>query len=167
MELLINPTGTDTGREWIEVVNHGTRVVSLRELHIADALNDAPVQFSGGGGDASTAVVSQLGPGVRAILIQSGDATKNGGISLGGGSLVGTFGTLVSLNNQADVISICVGACATGVVIDRVSWDETLGPGYDGHALSIDDDGRRCPAITPFGDAGSFGTPLAANQPCP
>jgi hypothetical protein len=166
VELLINPTGTDTGREWIEIVNRAAHAVSMADLHIADAANDAAVDF-GSSANAPVVPAPILAPGARAILIQSGDPTKNGGVTFANGAPGGPFGTLVSLNNEADTISICVGACATGLLIDRVSWDSSLGSGYDGHALVIEETGRRCPATTPFGTAGSFGTPFFTNSPCP
>jgi len=162
VELLINPAGTDTGREWIEVVNRAAHALDLASLHIADAANDAAVDFTMSG-------TTILSPGARAVLIQSADATKNGGITLGlaSGVFGGSFGTRVSLNNDADTIAVCAGACAGGVVIAQFTWDASLGADYDDHALSIDDGGRRCPAPTPFGDAGSFGTPGTENPPCP
>ena len=162
VELLINPAGTDTGREWIEVVNRAAHALDLASLHIADAVNDAVVDFAAAG-------TTILLPGARAVLIQSPDPTKNGGVTLGVASGVfgGSFGTRVSLNNDADTITVCTGACASGVVIDQFAWDASLGSTYDDHALSIDDGGRRCPAPTPFGDAGSFGSPGAENPPCP
>ncbi|MES1164237.1 MAG: lamin tail domain-containing protein [Verrucomicrobiota bacterium] len=159
VELLTNPASTDTGREWIEVLNKTTHALSLAGMHIADAANDAAVDFTAGGG--------LLDAGKRAVFVQSADATKNGGITLGAMFAGGSFGTLVSLNNDADSISVCVGPCATGVLIDRVTWDAGLGTGYDGHAVSIDDAGRRCPATQPFGDGGSFGTPGGPNGTCP
>jgi hypothetical protein len=162
VELLINPAGTDTGREWIEIVNRTTHTIELSGLNISDAANDAAVSFGSG-----TTPATLLPGGARVVLIQSGDPTKNGGVTIGGATPGGTFGTLVSLNNDADTISICFGPCATGVLIDSVSWDPTLGSGYDGHALVIDDSDRRCPATTPFGDSGSLGTPGIANGPCP
>lgn len=167
VELLINPTGTDTGREWIEIVNRSSHAVSLANLHIADAANDATVDFAGAVEMPAAPAAPLLAPGARAILVQSGDATKNGGITFAADAPGGTFGTLVSLNNEADAISICIGACTTGILIDRVSWDASLGAGYDGHALVIDDQARRCPAVAPFGTAGSFGTPFAPDPPCP
>ena len=162
VELLINPAGTDTGREWIEIVNRTGHAVDLSGLNVSDAVNDAAVNFGSGLGAGNLLAV-----GARAVLIQSIDPTKNGGVSVGGTTPGGAFGTLVSLNNDADTISICVGPCATGVLVDRVAWDASLGTGYDGHALVIDDSGRRCPATLPFGDAGSFGTPGAASSLCP
>lgn len=162
VELLINPAGTDTGREWVEVVSRAAHALDLASLHVADAANDAAVDFTGAG-------TTILLPGARAVLIQSADATKNGGVHLGPASGIfgGSFGTRVSLNNEADTFSVCLGPCQEGAVIDRFAWDATLGTGYDDHALSIDEGGRRCPAPTPFGDAGSFGTPGGENPPCP
>lgn len=161
VELLINPTGTDTGREWIEIVNRTGHALSLAGLHVSDAANHAAVDFGG------VVSASLLPAGARMVLIQSADSTKNGGVMLGGSTPGGSFGTLVSLNNEADTISICVGPCVTGLLIDRVAWDASLGTGYDGHALVIDDSVRRCPATMPFGDGGSFGTPGVANTVCP
>jgi hypothetical protein len=108
-------------------------------------------------------------PGGRAVLIQSADPTTNGGITLGPGSGIfgGSFGTRVSLNNDADTITVCAGPCSGGAIVDQLGWDASLGSAYDDHAVSIDDGGRRCPAGTPFGDAGSFGTPGVENPPCP
>ncbi len=160
VELLINPAGTDTGREWIELVNRSPRALELGGLHIADGANDAPIDFSVAGR-------TTLPVGGRAVLIQSADATKNGGVALGAATFGGSFGTRVSLNNDADSIAICAGPCGAGTTIDRFSWDTSPGPAYDDHALSIDDAGHACPATTPFGDAGSFGTPGATNPPCP
>jgi len=162
VELLINPAGTDTGREWIEVVNRADHAVDLADLHVADAANDAAVDFTVSG-------TTILLAGGRAVLIQSAEASKNGGVPLGvtSGTFGGSFGTRVSLNNDGDDVSVCAGPCAGGVVIAQFAWDATLGADYDDHALSIDDGGRRCPAPTPFGDAGSFGTPGVPNPSCP
>lgn len=160
VELLINPAGTDTGREWLELVNRTTHALALDGVHIADAANEAAVEFPPG--------AAVLPAGARAVLVQSGDAAKNGGVTAATAAVVGVFGTLVSLNNEADTITVCAGSCAAGgAVLSRVSWDATLGNGYDGHALIIDDSGRRCPATATFGDAGSFGTPGAAGGSCP
>jgi hypothetical protein len=165
VELLVNPSGTDTGREWIELVNTAGHAVDLSGLHVADAANDAAADF-----EVLAGAPPLLPPGGRAVLIQSADVTKNGGVLLaagGSGILGGAFGTRVSLNNDADTITLCAGPCrAGGVAIDEVTWTE-LGADYDGHALSVDETGQRCAASTPFGDAGSFGTPGAANPSCP
>ncbi len=142
-------------------MNRASHALDLANLHVADAANDTAVDFTPVG-------TTILLPGARAVLIQSADSTKNGGITLGiaSGIFGGSFGTRVSLNNDGDTITVCAGACANGAVIDQLAWDASLGTAYDDHALSIDDGGSRCPAITPFGDAGSFGTPGEENPPC-
>jgi hypothetical protein len=98
------------------------------------------------------------------LLGQSGDPSKNGGVS----NLL-PHGTRITLNNDIDTIRICLGPCATGVVLDQVSWDaSTLGASYDGHALMVTPGSKQfCPATEPFGTAASFGTPGAPNPPCP
>jgi len=165
VELLVNPAGTDTGREWIEIANVSSHALDLASVHVADAANDAALDFAALAGASPT-----LPAGGRAVLIQSADASKNGGVTLaagGSGILGGAFGTRVSLNNDTDTITLCAGPCrAGGVTLDEVTWTD-LGADYDGHALSIDGTGRRCPAADPFGDAGSFGTPGASNPTCP
>lgn len=169
VELLINPAGTDTGREWIEIVNRADHAVSLATLHIADLVNDVVVDFTSGGTTtaADAGSPTRLGPGARAVLMQSAEPTKNGGVTWPLNAVVGIFGTRVSLNNDADTIAVCAGACAPGSMLASVTWDSTVGGEFDGHALVIDDQGRRCPATVAFGDAGSFGTPFAANDACP
>jgi hypothetical protein len=167
-ELLINPAGTDTGREWIEIQNASGRALDVSRLHLADRLNDAAVDWG--------LAAPRLDSGACAVLLQSADPTKNGGIGAtgaGGGAagsspaVLGSFGTRVSLNNDQDTILLCVGPCGSGTQVDRVEWDSSLGADYDGHALSRDARGQVCPATAPFGDAGSFGTPGAPNPLCP
>ena len=149
-ELLINPAGTDTNREWIEVVNVSTATLDLHQLHVADAASDVAV-------DAGV-----LAPGGLLVLGQSLDPTKNGGAPI-----AFSFGNVISLNNGGDSISLCLGPCASGVVLDQVAWTADLGAAYDGHAAIVGAvPGQFCPADQPFGDAGSFGSPGTANPPC-
>jgi hypothetical protein len=71
------------------------------------------------------------------------------------------------LNNDGEDLSLCVGPCAGGLVIDHVAW-KTLGAAYDGHAVVFDRDANLvCPATQPFGSAGDFGTPGGPNDACP
>ena len=150
MEVLANPKGNDLGREWLEVISLAAEPVSLADLHVADGATDEL---------APTGIIA---PGARIVLGQSVDPTKNGGIA----TLV-PYGTHLILNNDDEQLSICVGACATGVVIDRVTWG-ALGASYDGHAIVVDPATRAmCPATEPFGTAGDFGTPGQPNAPCP
>ncbi|HET6281061.1 MAG TPA: lamin tail domain-containing protein [Polyangia bacterium] len=152
-EMLVNPAGTDIGREWIEVRNLATVPLNLAQLHVADLLTDVAVS------------AGVLAPGDVLLLGQSLDATKNGGAPI-----AVTYGTTVSLNNDGDTISLCWGACATGVVLDRYTYG-TLGTAYDGHALilspSPDPARKGCPAQDSFGTGGSYGTPGRPNPLCP
>jgi hypothetical protein len=149
-ELLINPAGTDTNREWIEIANVSTDTLDLHQLHVADAASDVAV-------DAGV-----LAPGALLVLGQSLDPTKNGGAPI-----AFSFGNVISLNNGGDSISICLGPCATGVVLDQVVWTADLGTAFDGHAEIVGSvPGLFCAADQPFGDAGSFGSPGEPNPPC-
>jgi len=148
-ELLVNPTGDDLGREWIEIVSHAAEALDLSALHLATATTD--VAAPGG----------VIAPGALRLLGQSADATKNGGLVVDA-----AYGTKLILINADGRLSICVGPCASGVVIDAVSWG-TLTDAFTGHALIVDPATKAiCPAQTPFGTAGSFGTPGAPNPAC-
>ena len=121
-EVLVNPTGTDVGREWIEIVNRAAEPLDLTDLHVADLAAEVP------------APAGIIAPGARVVLGQSADPGANGGAPI-----TVAYGTRLALNNDGEEIAICIGTCASGVVIDRLSW-KTLGAGYDGHALVVDHD---------------------------
>jgi hypothetical protein len=149
-ELLINPAGTDTNREWIEIANLLPVALDLHQLHVADATSDVAV-------DAGV-----LAPRGLLVLGQSLDPTKNGGAPI-----ALSFGNVISLNNGGDSISLCLGPCASGILLDQVVWTADLGTAYDGHAATVGTTpGLFCPADQPFGDAGSFGSPGAPDPPC-
>ena len=148
-EVLVNPTGQDAGREWIEIVNRAAEPLDLADLHVADLAAEVP------------APAGIIAPGARVVLGQSADAGTNGGAPV-----TVAYGTRIALNNDGEEIAICIGTCASGVVIDRLSW-KTLGAGYDGHALVVDHDASlTCAATQPFGTAGDFGTPGEPNSSC-
>jgi hypothetical protein len=148
-ELLVNPTGDDLGREWIELANRGSEPLDLSQLHLATASIDVAV------------AAGTIAPGALLLLGQSSDPTKNGGAPV-----AVPYGTKLILLNANGQLSICLGACASGVAIDAVSWG-ALGDDQTGHALIVDPaTGALCTAATPFGTGGSFGTPGAPNPPC-
>jgi Lamin Tail Domain len=149
-ELLVNPAGTDTSREWIEIVNSTALALDLGQLHVADAASEVAV-------DAGV-----LLPGGILVLGQSLDPTRNGGAPVDV-----AFGNTISLNNGGDSITLCLGPCVDGQILDQVTWASDLGAGYDGHAAIVDPgSGDFCPADQPFGTAASFGSPGAPNPPC-
>jgi len=148
-ELLVNPTGDDLGREWIELANRAPDPLDLSQLHLATASTDVAV------------AAGTIAPGALLLLGQSSDPTKNGGAPV-----AVAYSTKLLLLNANGQLSICLGACASGIVIDTVSWG-TLGDDQIGHALIVDPATRGlCSASAPFGTAGSFGTPGAPNPPC-
>jgi hypothetical protein len=150
-EALVNPAGSDTGREWIEIGSRASEPLDLSGLHIADA-NAVDVAAPAG----------IIAPGARLVLGQSADATKNGGAPI-----AIAYGTRLGMNNDGEEISLCIGACAAGLVVDHVAWG-ALAAAYDGHAMVFDrDGGTTCPATQPFGTAGDFGTPGAPDDACP
>jgi hypothetical protein len=148
-ELLVNPTGDDLGREWLEIANRAAEPLDLSQLHLATASTDV----------ASAA--GTIAAGALLLLGQSTDPAKNGGAPV-----AVTYGTKLILPNANGQLSLCLGACASGVVLDTVSWG-TLTDEQTGHALIVDPATKGiCVASAPFGTAGSFGTPGAPNPPC-
>ncbi len=148
-ELLVNPTGDDLGREWIELENRASEPLDLSQLHLATASTDVAV------------AAGLLAPGALLLLGQSSDPAKNGGAPV-----AIAYNAKLILVNANGQLSICVGACASGVVIDAVFWG-VLSDDQTGHALIVDPATRAlCPASAPFGTSGDFGTPGAPNPPC-
>ena len=148
-EVLVNPTGTDAGREWIEIVNRAAEPLDLTGLLVADLAAEVP------------APAGIIAPGARVVLGQSVEPATNGGAPV-----TVAYGTRIALNNDGEEIAICIGTCASGIVVDRLSW-KTLGAGYDGHALVVDRDaGLTCAATQLFGTAGDFGTPGDPDSSC-
>ena len=148
-EVLVNPIGDDLGREWIEVANLGADWLDLADLHLASASVDVAV--AGG----------LVAPRGLRVLGQSADPTKNGGAPVDV-----AYGTKLILNNADGRVSICDGACASGIVLDTVSWG-ALGDETTGHALVVDPVTKTlCAASTPFGTGANFGTPGQPNPPC-
>ena len=149
VEVLVNPSGQDLGREWIEILSRSPDPLDLSGLHVADTAIDV------------AAPAGLVAPGARLLLGQLPDGSKNGGAPV-----AVAYGTRLAFNNDGEEISICAGPCASGVIIDRVGW-KTLAAGYDGHALVFDPDANlTCAATHPFGTAGDFGTPGEPNGGC-
>jgi hypothetical protein len=149
-EMLVNPTGDDLGREWVEITSLAAEPLDLSQLHLATASTDVPVP------------AGTIAAGARLLLGQSSDPSKNGGAPV-----TVAYGTKLILVNADGQLSLCVGVCASGVVVDEITWG-ALDDGYTGHALVIDPARLiSCPAEVAFGTGGSFGTPGAPNPPCP
>jgi Lamin Tail Domain len=150
-EIMVDPDGNDLGHEWIEIANVTTEPLDLTALHVSDATTD--VAIDGG----------FLLPGRLLVLGQSADPTHNGGVVVDR-----AYGTRLTLNNGADRVSICLGPCASGQVLDWFEWTAAPGAAYIGHAMVMVPGTRAtCPATQPYGPAGDFGSPGQANPACP
>lgn len=148
-EVLVNPAGDDLGREWIEISSLVAEPLDLSQLHLATASTDVAV------------VAGTIAAGALLLLGQSSDPSKNGGAPV-----AVAYGTKLILVNANGQLSICVGVCTSGLVVDAITWG-TLDDGYTGHALVIDPASKTfCPAGAAFGTGGSFGTPGLPNPPC-
>ncbi len=149
-ELLVNPTGDDLGREWVEIVSLAAAPLDLSQLHLATASTDVPVP------------AGTIAPGALLLLGQSSDPSKNGGAPV-----AVAYGTKLIMVNANGQLSACLGACASGLVLDEVTWG-ALDDSTTGHALVIAPTTHAfCAASATFGTGGSFGTPGALNPSCP
>jgi Lamin Tail Domain len=150
-ELLVDPAGDDLGHEWIEIANAAGVPLDLASLHVSDGTTDAAV-------DAGV-----LGPGALLVLGQTVDRAHNGDAPV---DLA--YGTRLALNNGGDRVAICVGPCTSGLTLDAVAWSTPWGPDYVGHAVVLDlATGATCPAESPYGADGNYGSPGQPNPPCP
>jgi hypothetical protein len=149
-ELLVDPTGNDLGHEWLELANVTEEALDLEGLRVADAATEAAV------------AARILAPGGLLVLGQSTDRAHNGDAPV---DLA--YGTKLSLNNGADRVALCLGTCASGVVLDGLAWSAPWGDAYVGHAVVVERGGVTCPATETYGVGGNFGSPGRPNPPCP
>jgi hypothetical protein len=102
-ELLPNPDGTDTGQEFIELVNTGSTTFNLDGWTVSDAVT---VRHTFGSWN--------LQPGEVVVLYDSGDHT-------GPSDMLSSTGSL-SLNNTGDTISV---RDASGALVDAVNYQNS------------------------------------------
>jgi len=104
-EFLPNPSGTDTGKEFVEIVNGSNAIVNLTGWTLGDALASARHTFDG----------IRLEPGEAVVVFDSGDhADVTNAVNADTGKL--------SLNNAGDVITL---ADSNGMPISRVEYSST------------------------------------------
>jgi hypothetical protein len=151
-EIMANPTGDDTMREWFEITM----------LHDADlaglALGTTPgtVQATLGGNDCRHRTA-----GTALVLAHSTDPGVNGGL----GAVEGTFA--FSMGNTSGALFVASGT----TVLDQVAWSSSV----DGAARSLDPGqldptandtaANWCTATASYG-AGGAGSPGQANPAC-
>ncbi|MCO4771179.1 MAG: lamin tail domain-containing protein [Deltaproteobacteria bacterium] len=100
-ELMPNPAGTDSGNEWVELVNTGNASVDLTGWTLGDTAEPDRHVFSG-----------TLGPDEALVLFDSGSHPEVPG------SLTSSSGSL-SLNNSNETLTL---RNADGIVVDTVAW---------------------------------------------
>jgi len=117
-EALPNPAGTDSGNEWVELLNVGLAPADLSGWTFGDASDDERHVFEAG---------TVLAPGEALVLFDSGSHPDVPG------SIVSSSGSL-SLNNSAETLTL---HDADGALRDEVGWsgsseDVSLNRAIDG-----------------------------------
>jgi len=158
-EIMRNPAAVaDALGEWFEIYDPTAFDFELMGLLVQDDGTDSFVITS-----------SLIVPaGGYVVLGVNADAMTNGGAAVDY-----EYGTAMALGNSGDELEIFSGPTS----LDRVAWVTGAGwPGATGAAMSLDpattdaaanDTATNwCNAVTPL-TSGDFGTPGAANPPCP
>jgi lamin tail-like protein len=161
-EIMNNPAAvTDENGEWFEIYNTTAHAIDLTGF----VLRHQPDQIQ------SYVIASPLvaQPHNYVVLGRSADMAVNGGVVVDH-----AYGSVVSLNNTSDYLSIETPAAVT---IDETAWDELSGLDPDGHSRNLDaaamdatmndDDTFFCEATTSIPGSIDHGTPGAANDACP
>jgi hypothetical protein len=166
-EIMPNPAGTETTREWFEITNVGSTAFDLNELGL-DRTGDTRAPDLILSGDCKT-----LAPGGFALFARSNDPAANSGLP----QVDATFG--FSMPNTAGDVQVVDGM----TVLDVVTYGNVSATSFDGKSLSLDPDqftttandlpahmfdtGVWCLGATAYGDGTNQGTPKAANPQCP
>lgn len=118
-EIMYDLSGTDSGREWVEIQNTGTEPVSFGAWKFFEGNTNHGLSFIRG--EATTS------PGGFAVIAD--DSAK---FLLDWPGFAGTlFGSNFSLGNSGETIALKLD----GVVVDQVSYNSTTGGAGDGNSL--------------------------------
>jgi hypothetical protein len=141
-EVMYNPSGADTGREWIELYNAGQSDVTLvggsgkGSWRINDGSNHTLTDPSGGVGRGSLVV-----PAGGYLVVSNDPATFLNEYTSGTYSVVKSS---ISLNNTGATISLVDG---NGATIDNVAYTKDMGGSDDGTSLQKQADGSWLAAL--------------------
>lgn len=120
-EIMYDPEGTDTGREWVEMYNEGTTDVDLATMR----LNENGVNHTMKPFNTPTAI---LGAGKYAIVADNAEKFLLDYTNYSGMLVDSAF----SLNNTGEALSI---VDAESNVIDTVTYSSDWGAGGNGNSL--------------------------------
>jgi len=159
-EVLQDPAGSDSDKEWFEIENTTGGAISLLGWSFSDAENDSFLV-------TQAIVVPANG---RLVLGETTVAADNGGAPVSYG-----YGGNMTLGNVDDELIV---TSPEGLEVDRVEWDGgplfpdpagatmSLHPGID--ATDNDVGGNWCTSTAPtYGTNGDLGSPGSVNPSCP
>ncbi|MEQ9499147.1 MAG: PKD domain-containing protein [Deltaproteobacteria bacterium] len=157
-EVMNDPTGSETDREWFELYNTTSSPIDIDGFTFTDLGTDS-FTVNGGGPVVVPA-------GGYLVLGRNDDTAANGGVT------VGYVYSGMALSNNDDEIIISAGPTE----VDRVVYDAgATFPNTPGATISLDpdqldytsnDDGASWCVATSQLASGDFGTPGARNDPC-
>jgi hypothetical protein len=147
-EVLPNPDGDETTREWIEVSNAGKAAFDLVGLALARPGSTKPPDVIAG------PACRRVAPGGYALFARSASSTANSGLP----AVDATFSfSLINSNGSAEVLA------ADGSVLAAIAWKTSP----SGASIQLSPDGSAwCDGTTPYGDGTNLGTPRAPNVSC-
>jgi Lamin Tail Domain/PKD domain len=148
-EIMYDVSGTDTGREWVEITNTGTSPEDVSGYRFFEAnVNHALTKISGS---------SVLAAGSSAVIAD--DAAK---FKIDWPSFAGTlFDSSFSLSNTGEPLALKDSSLN---VLDSITYDPSLGAGGDGNSLQLSGGAFSAAAPTPgtyAGAAAPLETPTA------
>ncbi|MEZ4268887.1 MAG: lamin tail domain-containing protein [Myxococcota bacterium] len=145
-EVMANPQGTDSDREWLEFRVDGADCINLDGLRLTTDI----VEPKGGVILKSTTGLTAVSPGAYYIIAgRSADL---------GSAPVTQRLAIPSLGNSDGKVAFWSGSAKIAEAL--------YGTPIEGKAQQLGDDGAFCSASSPLADGVSFGTPGLANAPC-
>ena len=150
-EVMYNPAGSDSGREWVELYNQGGSDVTLvggtvhGSWRIADSSNHTLTDPSGGVGRGSLVIPA------GGYLVVASDPSE----FISGEYVGGTYSVIkssISLGNSGSTVSLIDG---TGTNVNGFSYANTQGANDDGASLQRQADGSWIAALPTPGAANS------------
>ncbi|HTR18393.1 MAG TPA: lamin tail domain-containing protein [Candidatus Paceibacterota bacterium] len=163
-EVMYNPKGSDSGREWIELYNEGQSDVTMvggsgkNSWRISDSSNHTITDPAGGTGRGSLTIPAG---GYLVIASDPNEFISGEYAGSAGGGASGAYSVAkasISLNNTGATLSLLDG---TGTTVDSVSYTSAQGGNDDGSSLQRQADGSWIAALPTPGQANSI-TPYVA-----